>query len=131
MQIANIIVVPLQLLLSQLIGFIPKILVALIIWLIGKYIINLGVGLIKKVEFKKFKVAGKFRDTFAFFLLYLGKVLLVLIILDYLGIGRTVIQALLSGLTFAIAIALGIAFGKALEDDARALLSALKEQVNK
>lgn len=131
MQVANVIVDPLQQLLTQLVGFIPKLVVALLIWLIGKYIINIGVGLIKKVEFKRLKVVGKFRDTFAFFLLYLGKVLLVLVILDYLGIGRTVIQALLSGLTFAIAIALGIAFGKALEDDAKSLLNALKEQANK
>lgn len=131
MQVTNVIVDPLQQLLTQLVGLIPKLIVALIIWLIGKYVINLGIGLLNKVELKKLKVVGKFRDTFAFFLLYLGKILLVLIILDYLGIGRTVIQALLSGLTFAIAIALGIAFGKALEDDAKSLLNALKEQASK
>jgi len=47
-----------------------------------------------------------------------GRLILVLVILDFLGIGRTIIAALAQGVTYAIAIALGLSFGKALEKDA-------------
>ncbi len=131
MDLANIFVVSMQQLSSQLVVFIPKLIVALIIWIVGKYFIVLGVNLLKKVKVKGATPVNKLVESLAFILLPLGKVLLVLIILDYLGIGRTVISALLSGLTFAIAIAAGLAFGKAFEDDARAIVDSVKRQLEK
>jgi hypothetical protein len=131
MNFAEIFVGALRLLLVQLAGFIPKLLVALIIWIVGKYFINLGVGFIRKIEVKKVKPVSRLLDSLVFILLPLGKVLLFLIILDYLGIGSSVVQALVSGFTFAIAIAIGLAFGKALEEDARKIVESVRKQLEK
>lgn len=129
---ALVFVSAMQQLLYQLIGFIPKLLVAIIIWIVGKYVISLGVNLIKKVQLKGVvKPINKLIEALAYILLPLGKVILFLIVLDYLGIGRTVINALLSGLTFAVAIAFGLAFGRAFEDDAKAIVESVKKQLEK
>jgi small conductance mechanosensitive channel len=131
MTLAQVLLTSMQQLLYQMINFIPKLLVALIIWVIGKYLISIGVSLLKKIQIKGAKPVNKIVDSLAYILMPLGKVLLFLIVLDYLGIGRTVIQSLLSGLTFAIAIALGISFGKALEEDAKKIVSEIKGQLEK
>lgn len=131
MNFTEIFVGAMRLLLVQLVGFIPKLLIALVIWIVGKYFINLGVGLIRKIKVKKIKPVSRLLDSLAFILLPLGKVLLALIILDYLGIGGSVIQALVNGFTFAIAIAIGLAFGRALEDDARKIVESVKKQLEK
>jgi len=112
-------------------GLIPKILAALIIWIVGKYFISWGINLLKRVDTKGVKPARKLLDSFTFILMPLGKVFLFLIILDYLGIGSSVISALVSGITFAIAIAVGLAFGKALEDDAKAIVQSIKKELEK
>ena len=131
MNFTEIFVGAMRLLLIQLAGFIPKLLIALVIWIVGKYFINLGVGLIRKIKVKKIRPVSRLLDSLAFILLPLGKILLALIILDYLGIGGSVIQALVSGFTFAIAIAIGLAFGKALEDDARKIVESVRKQLEK
>ncbi len=115
----------------QFLAFVPKLFVALVIWVIGKPFIRLGIDALRKVEFKGAKPVNKFVDTLAFVLMPVGKLLLFLIILDYLGIGRTVISAVLSGLTFAVAIALGLSFGKAFEHDAKEMYESVKKQLNK
>lgn len=126
---ALILVSSLQQFLYQLLGFVPKLIVALVIWIVGKWMVVWAVNLLKKVELKGAKPVNKLVQQLAYILLPLGKVILFLVVLDYLGIGRTVINALLSGLTFAIAIALGLAFGKALEDDAKAVVDSIKRQL--
>lgn len=128
---ALILVSSLQQFLYQLLGFVPKLIVALAIWIVGKWIVVWAVNLLKKVELKGAKPVNKLVQQLAYILLPFGKVILFLVVLDYLGIGRTVISALLSGLTFAIAIALGLAFGKALEDDAKAVVDSIKRQLEK
>lgn len=131
MTFAQILFGSMQQLLFQLINFIPKLLVAIIIWVVGKYTISVGVNLVKKVQIKGARPVNKIVESLAFLLMPLGKVLLFLIVLDYLGIGRTVIQSLLSGLTFAIAIAFGISFGKAFEEDAKTIVNTVKKQLEK
>ena len=74
---------------------------------------------------------NKILQSFTQILLPLGKFILFLVILDYLGIGRTVIDAFLSGFSFAVAIALGISFGKALEPDVKQLVENFKKQLEK
>jgi small conductance mechanosensitive channel len=128
---ALILVSSLQQFLYQLLGFVPKLIVALAIWIVGKWIVVWAVNLLKKVELKGAKPVNKLVQQLAYILLPFGKVILFLVVLDYLGIGRTVISALLSGLTFAIAITLGLAFGKALEDDAKAVVDSIKRQLEK
>ncbi|MBN1168899.1 hypothetical protein JXA63_03325 [Candidatus Woesebacteria bacterium] len=115
----------------QFLAFIPKVLTALIIWVIGKYFLNVGIGALRKIRLDKAKGLNKFMDSFINILMPLGKLILFLVILDYLGIGRTVIDAFLSGLSFAVAIALGFAFGKALEPDAKQLVEDFKKQLEK
>lgn len=117
--------------LFQFLAFVPKLFVAVVIWVVGKLFIRLGIDALRKVEIKGAKPVNKFVDTLAFVLMPVGKVLLFLIILDYLGIGRTVINAVLSGLTFAVAIALGLSFGKAFEHDAKEMYESVKKQLNK
>lgn len=119
----------LSLLFSQLLGLLPKLVVALIIWLVGKYLISVGLGLVRKIEFKKLKAVDKFVDSLIFILTPIAKVFLFLIVLDYLGIGGNVISAVVSGFTYAIAIALGIAFGRALEDDAKRVVNSIKKEL--
>jgi hypothetical protein len=131
MPLVTVFVSSFQQLIYQLFNFIPKILVALIIWWVGMYFVNLGVNLLKRFEPKEVKPVKKLLESLAYVLLPLGKVLLFLIILDYLGIGRSVIQAIVSGFTFAIAIALGLAFGRALEPDAKEIVESVKKQLDK
>ena len=128
---ALILISSLQQFLYQLLGFVPKLVVALVIWIVGKWIVVWAVNLLKKVELKGAKPVNRLVQQLAYILLPFGKVILFLVVLDYLGIGRTVINALLSGLTFAIAITLGLAFGKALEDDAKAVVDSIKRQLEK
>ena len=129
--IVNIFVNAMQQLVTQLAFFLPKVIVAILIWYIGKYFLNLGVGLIKKVDIKKTKLDNKAINFLAEVTLPLGKLILALIVLDYLGIGRTAIGALMNGLTIAIAISLGIAFGKALEEDAVKLVETARKHLKK
>lgn len=131
MPIYSIFLNPLQQLSTQMAAFLPKIIAAVLIWLIGKYLLELAVRLIRKVNIKGTKLDEKVVNFLIKIAMPVGKVLLVLIVLDYLGIGRTVIGAFLNGLTLAIAIALGIAFGKALETDAGGLVGEAKKQLKK
>lgn len=131
MDLATVFLSSMQEFLVQLVGFVPKLIVALIIWIIGKYLISWAVMLLKKVKLPDVKPLKKLVTTFIWAVEPIGKIILVLVVLDYLGIGRTVIQALLSGLSFAIAIALGIAFGRALEPDAKDLVSEVKKHLEK
>jgi len=115
----------------QMLIFIPKIIVALIIWVIGKYLINLGVALVRKVDIKGTKIDDYLIGIFSKVVLVIGKFLLFLVVLDFLGIGRTIIGAVASSLTLMIAIALGLAFGKALEEDAKEVVQQFKKHLGK
>jgi hypothetical protein len=126
LQPVNIITAALEQMAIELLNVLPKLIIALIIWYIGKYLLNLTVKLVRKIDIKATKVDDKAIDTLARLIISVGQVLLVLIVLDYLGIGRTVVGAITSGLVYAIAIALGLAFGKALEDDAKDVVKTVK-----
>lgn len=115
----------------QMLVFIPKIIVAVIIWFIGKYLINLSVALIRKIDIKGIKIDDYLIGIFSSLVLVVGKILLVLVILDFLGVGRTIVGAVANGLTFMVAIALGLAFGKALEEDAKEVVRQVKEHLGK
>lgn len=127
----NIVVAALNQLGVGLVNFIPKLIVTLVIWWVGKYLINLGVKLIRKIDFKGSKIDDKIIAVFTSIISVAGKLLLILIILDYWDIGTTVIGALAYGLTLTFAIALGMAFGKALEPEAKNIVEALKNKIEK
>ena len=115
----------------QMLVFIPKIIIAIIIWTIGKHLINLGVTLIRKIDIKRTKIDDYLIGIFSNVVLVVGKFLLILVILDFLGVGRTIVGAIASGLTLMIAIALGLAFGKALEEDAKEVVQQFKKHLRK
>lgn len=125
----NIIAVSLDQLAIQLVNLIPKLIITLIIWWVGKYLINLGVRLIRKIDIKGTKIDNKIISAFSSIILIAGKILLVLIILDYWSIGKTIIGALANGLALTFAIALGLAFGKALEPEAKNLVEKFKKKL--
>lgn len=126
----NIIVEALNQLVLQLASLLPKLIITLIIWWIGKYLINLGAKLIRKIDIKGTKIDDKIISAFSSFILIAGKIILVLIILDYWGIGKTIIGAFANGLTITFAIALGLAFGKALEPDAKNIVERFKKKLD-
>jgi len=113
---------------EQLAGLLPKLIIALLIWYAGKYLLSLALGLAKKIDInKKTKADNKAIEMLLGGAELVGRIILVLIILDYLGIGRSIISALAQGVTFAVAIALGLSFGKALEDDAKKTVNNIKK----
>lgn len=114
----------------QLVEAVPKIIIAILIWIIGKFLIGLGVGLVKKIDIKGTEIDDRVIGILTSTVSIVGRLLLVLIILDYFGIGETVVGAIASGLTITIAIALGLAFGRALEPEARALVETAKKQLS-
>ena len=77
-------------------------------------------------DLKHTKVDDKAIETLGLVINGIGRVILILVILDYLGIGRSEVAAIAQGITFAIAIALGLAFGKALETDAKNVVESLR-----
>lgn len=126
---ANVIVGSFQQLIAQLLVWIPKLIIALVIWYIGKYFLSLALRWLKKVDIPGTKLDEKVVNKFGDVFLPVGKFLLFLIVLDYLGIGQSLISAFVSGLTFAVAITLGISFGKALEPDAKEAVEKLKRHI--
>lgn len=127
----NVVLGALNQVLLQMLLFIPKIIVAIIIWIIGRYLINLGAVLIRKIDIKGTKIDNYLIGIFSSVVLVVGKILLVLVILDFLGIGKTIVGAVASGLTLMVAIALGLAFGKALEEDAKRVVQQFKRHLEK
>ena len=115
-----------ELLLSQLILLLPKLLFAYILWLIGKWLITVGVKLINLTNIEALRKADKLRNALVRAFVVTTKILLILVILDTFGIGSTVVGALLSGLTWMIAIALGLAFGRALEPVAKEIVDEIR-----
>lgn len=122
----DVIITALDQLFIQLIAFFPKLIITLVIWYVGKYLINLGVNLFRKVNIKGTHIDDKIISVLSPIILIAGKVLLILIVLDYWNIGKSVITALVGGLTITFSIALGLAFGKALEPDAKNLVDQIK-----
>ncbi|MCD6225743.1 hypothetical protein J7J95_01525 [bacterium] len=127
----NIVLESLNQVWTQMLVFIPKIIVALIIWVIGKYLINLGVALVRKIDIKGTKIDDYLIGVFSKVVLVVGKFLLLLVILDFLGVGRAIIGAIANGLTLMVAIAFGLAFGKALEEDAKEVVRQFKKHLVK
>jgi len=113
----------------DLVSVVPRIIVAILIWIIGRYLINLAVKLVRKIDIRGLNIDDKLIGIFSSIVLVVGKILLVLIILDYLGVGQTIVGAIAGGLTFTIALALGLAFGKAFEEDAKKLVEVAKRNL--
>ena len=74
----NVILASLNQVWIQMLVFIPKIIVALIIWVIGKYLINLGVTLVRKIDIKGTKIDDYLIGIFSSVVLVVGKFLLFL-----------------------------------------------------
>lgn len=127
MENSEVLVSTLESIIDQLVIILPKLIIALLIWYIGRYLISVGSNLIKKIDVKKTKVEDKAVTMMSSLLEIVGRIVLILVILDFLGIGRTIIAAFTQGVTFAIAIALGLSFGKALEPEATKVVQNLRK----
>ena len=127
----NQIALPLEIFLSQSVLWIGKLILAYIIWLIGKYFINLTIRLIDKADIKSWRVDDTVRNTLKIFIAPVAKIILVLVILDTLGIGSNVVSAIMSGLTFTVSIALGMSFAKALEPFANEVVTKISNNYRK
>ncbi len=127
----NPVAVALNQLAFGLVNVVPLIIMAVIIWFVGDFLINLGVKLLQKIDIKGTKWDNKVIDLLSTVVKWVGKFLLLLIVLDYLGIGRTIIGAILNGFTLAVAIALGISFGEALKGDAMEAVTTFKRRFKK
>lgn len=117
-------------LIVQVVDVLPRIILAILIWYVGRYLIKLAAKVIRKAD-----LPGTFddaaRELLARTVNIVGRILLVLIVLDYLGIGNTVVGAITQGLVFAVAIALGIAFGDALKPEAAKIVKDAQKQLKK
>lgn len=117
-------------LIVQAVEVVPRIILAIVIWYIGRYLIGLAAKLIRKAD-----LPGDFddaaRELLARTINIVGRILLVMIVLDYLGVGATVVGAVTQGLVFAVAIALGIAFGDALKPEALRIVRDAQKQLKK
>jgi len=122
----SVLTVSIETLVLQIIAVIPQLIVAIIIWYVGRYFLGVAAKLIRKLDVKSLKFDDRVVDGLARLVDFVGRVLLVLIILDYLGIGGSVVAAITQGIVFTIAIALGIAFGEALKPDAREISSTFR-----
>ncbi len=126
MDIIASIIGSLELFLSEVFMVVPRLIVAYIIWLIGKWMINLGIKGLDLLQIKKWKVDDSIRNMIKRIFAPTAKIILILVIMDTLGIGSNVVAALANALTFTFAIALGLAFGRALEPDARGIVESMK-----
>ena len=131
MNIINSIIQSLGFFISDVLLIIPQLVAAYVIWLTGNWLIDLGVKGLDKLDIKKWKVDDKVRNLLKTLLVPTGKVVLILVILDTFGIGSSIIAAVTNGITFTIAIALGLAFGRALEPEAAKLVGSLKTEIKK
>ncbi len=127
----NQIAMPLDLFVTQTLMWLGKLIFAYIIWLIGKYLINLTINVLDRMDIPGMQFDDEARRVLKMILAPLAKFILVLVILDTLGIGSNVVSALMSGVTFTISIALGLAFGRALEPYANELVQRVTRNVRK
>lgn len=130
-QPVQIVIGALNQLLLDLVNIVPKLIIALIVWYLGVYLLSLATKLLNKIDIKKTKLDNSALGTLSSIIAGVGRFVLVLIILDYLGIGRTIVGAVATGFTYAIAIALGLAFGKALEPEAVDVVASVKRFLKK
>lgn len=118
-------------LITQLIVILPKLIIALLIWYVGKYILSFTSSVIRKFDIKSTDMDDIFIDRVAIAINVVGRIVLIMVILDFLGIGSSIIAAVAQGVTFAVAIALGISFGKALEPDAKKMVEIIRHFLHK
>jgi hypothetical protein len=120
----------LQYFLAQSLAFLIKLVAAYVIWLIGRFVINSAVTILNKVDIKSWKLDDTIRNTLIKIGVPTAKFVLILVILDFLGIGSSVVGALAQGLALTVAITLGLAFGEALKPEAKRIVDDFKRESN-
>ncbi len=116
----------------SMLGYLPKLLIAVIIWFVGSYLIELGVKFFRSIFVQQTHDTNKSHlKLITRIVSVIGKIFLVLFILEYLGIGQTFVTAFVSSLSNALAIMIGLSFGLALQDDAKKIISDIKNYFNK
>lgn len=116
---------------TDLIIFIPKVIIAIIIWFVGKWFLDTAASLIGKVDIPGTQLDNQAINFLKKVIVIVGKVVLFFVVLDYLGIGENIAAALAASLTLAISLAVGLAFGKALEEDAKTMVGEAKKHIRR
>lgn len=116
---------------TDLIIFIPKVIIAIIIWFVGKWFLDTAANLIGKVDIPGTQLDNQAINFLKKVIIIVGKVVLFFVVLDYLGIGENIAAALAASLTLAISLAVGLAFGKALEEDAKAMVGEARKHIKR
>jgi len=128
MDFQELIITPFQEFLINGATYLPKLILLYLIWVFGKYGIDLLVELIKKINLGG-KLDDKAKEILIKIFVPTAKILLILVILDSLGIGSTVIQTLLGSISLGLAIMLGLSFGEAFKPYAKNLVDRFAEEV--
>jgi hypothetical protein len=118
-----------QMLLTQLIIWVPKLIIALLLWWLGNLLLRVVAKGLRIIDIPGMDLDNRLIGKFNTILLFLGKFLLALIILDYLGIGEVVIGAIAGGLTLTIALILGISFGQSFKPTTDRIVEQLIRKV--
>ena len=98
---------------------IVTLLVVVIIWLVGNWVLSIILRVATKINIPGTQIDDKIIDRFRPLINIVWKILLIIVILEYVGVGGFIINAFLGVISFTIAIALGLSIGDALKPYAK------------
>ncbi len=114
--------------LNNLLFYLPNVIVAVIIGLVGYVVANLTYDIVlhslKTLE-------GRVSSTMAGMAKYTILIFTGLVVLNQLGVAQSLIQILFTGVVFMISLAGGLAFGLGGQDFAKDMLSDLRKSLKK
>lgn len=114
---------------DSVIELIITLVVVVLIWVIGNWVLGLILSLVSKINIPGTKLDDKVLEKFKPIISIAWKLILITVILDYIGVGQIIISALLGGISLTIAIALGLSFGDALKPYAKDLVDKFAKEV--
>ena len=114
--------------LNSLLFYLPNVIVAVIIGLVGYVVANLTFDIVEN-SVKSFQ--GKVSKTVASGARYSILVFTALVVLNQLGVAQDLIRILFTGIVFMIALAGGLAFGLGGKEFAQDILKGLSKSLKK
>ena len=116
---------------ESLVGLIVTIIVVVLIWLIGNWLLGVLLKIVTKLNIPGTKLDDKIVEKFRPLISIVWKILLVIVILEYVGVGGFIINAFLGAISFTIAIALGLSIGDALKPYAKDTVDKIAKEYKK
>jgi len=112
--------------LNNLLFYLPNVIVAVIIGLVGYVFANLSYDIVHN---SVRSVQGSVAKTMANFSRYAILIFTLLVVLNQLGVAQDLIRILFTGIVFMIALAGGLAFGLGGKESAQAILKELMKSL--